>query len=286
MVTIPKRNAPQSTRKDMPIDSYFTPVTAVPPQSALLTSRATVTQAYTVIPRDVMRESVASYFPHWESTRAWILAKPIDGFSTTFAQYLVEVAGRGGSDTPEPETGVESFLFVLDGTMTLNLDGSSHTLGPGDYAFIPCDTAWSVRGAGSDVLKFHWIRKVFDDAFGVRPAPIVGNERISPRTGEPDDVSWATCLIPIDDPAYDMNVNIVSFRPGAVIPFSETHVMEHGIYVLQGKGVYRLNQDWVEVQEGDFMWLRAFCPQACYASGPGLFRYLLYKDVNRQIRLT
>ncbi len=33
--------------------------------------------------------------------------------------------------------------------------------------------------------------------------------------------------------------------------------MEHGLYVLEGKAVYRLNGDWVEVQEGDFMWLRA-----------------------------
>jgi len=70
-----------------------------------------------------------------------------------------------------------------------------------------------------------------------------------------------------------------------VIPFAETHVMEHGLYVLEGKAVYRLNEDWVEVQEGDFMWLRAFCPQACYAGGPGRFRYLLYKDVNRHMKL-
>jgi (S)-ureidoglycine aminohydrolase len=62
--------------------------------------------------------------------------------------------------------------------------------------------------------------------------------------------------------------------------------MEHGLFVLEGKGVYRLNDDWVEVEAGDFMWLRAFCPQACYAGGPGPFRYLLYKDVNRQVRLT
>ena len=62
--------------------------------------------------------------------------------------------------------------------------------------------------------------------------------------------------------------------------------MEHGLFVLEGKGVYRLNGDWVEVEAGDFMWLRAFCPQACYAGGPGPFRYLLYKDVNRQVRLT
>ncbi len=67
--------------------------------------------------------------------------------------------------------------------------------------------------------------------------------------------------------------------------FAETHVMEHGLFVLKGKAVYRLNQDWVEVEAGDFMWLRAFCPQACYAGGPGRFRYLLYKDVNRHMPL-
>ena len=47
-----------------------------------------------------------------------------------------------------------------------------------------------------------------------------------------------------------------------------------------------LNEDWVEVQAGDFLWLRAFCPQACYAGGTEDFRYLLYKDVNRQISLS
>ena len=82
-----------------------------------------------------------------------------------------------------------------------------------------------------------------------------------------------------------MHMNIVTFEPGASIPFAETHVMEHGLYVLEGKAVYRLNQDWVEVEAGDYMWLRAFCPQACYAGGPGRFRYLLYKDVNRHMDL-
>ena len=62
--------------------------------------------------------------------------------------------------------------------------------------------------------------------------------------------------------------------------------MEHGLYVLEGKAVYLLNRDWVEVEAGDFMWLRAFCPQACYAGGPGRFRYLLYKDVNRHVPLS
>ena len=88
-----------------------------------------------------------------------------------------------------------------------------------------------------------------------------------------------------DDVRHDMHVNIVTFQPGGTIPFAETHVMEHGLYILEGKGVYRLNRDWVEVEAGDFLWLRAFCPQACYAAGPGRFRYLLYKDVNRHMPL-
>jgi glyoxylate utilization-related uncharacterized protein len=49
--------------------------------------------------------------------------------------------------------------------------------------------------------------------------------------------------------------------PAGPIPFPETHVMEHGLYVLEGKAVYLLNEDWVEVEAGDFMWLRAFCPR-------------------------
>jgi (S)-ureidoglycine aminohydrolase len=97
---------------------------------------------------------------------------------------------------------------------------------------------------------------------------------------------WATTrFVDPADLRHDMHVNIVTFAPGAVIPFAETHVMEHGLYVLQGKAVYRLNRDWVEVEAGDYMWLRAFCPQACYAGGPEPFRYLLYKDVNRHMPL-
>jgi mannose-6-phosphate isomerase-like protein (cupin superfamily) len=77
----------------------------------------------------------------------------------------------------------------------------------------------------------------------------------------------------------------LDFGPGGRIPFAETHVMEHGLYVLQGTAEYLLNKDWVTVGPGDFLWLRAFCPQACIATGDEPFRYLLYKDVNRHVPL-
>jgi len=109
---------------------------------------------------------------------------------------------------------------------------------------------------------------------------------ITPAPMPDTDGRWATTrFVDPADLRHDMHITIVTFEPGASIPFAETHVMEHGLYVLQGKAVYRLNQDWVEVEAGDYMWLRAFCPQACYAGGPGNFRYLLYKDVNRHAKL-
>ena len=95
---------------------------------------------------------------------------------------------------------------------------------------------------------------------------------------------WTTTrFVEPEDLRHDMHINIVTFQPGGAITFPETHVMEHGLYVLEGKAVYLLNEDWVEVEAGDFMWLRAFCPQACYAGGPEQFSYLLYKDVNRHM---
>jgi (S)-ureidoglycine aminohydrolase len=137
---------------------------------------------------------------------------------------------------------------------------------------------------GVGLARFHWIRKAYEPIRGV-PAPasfVSSDQSVAPAFMPDVNGVWATTrFIDPDDIRFDMHLNIVTLQPGGVIPFAETHVMEHGLYVLEGKAVYRLNQDWVEVEAGDFMWLRAFCPQACYAGGPGRFRYLLYKDVNR-----
>ena len=143
--------------------------------------------------------------------------------------------------------------------------------------------------AEAEAAVFHWIRKTYQAVEGVEaPEAFVCNEADFEQIEMPGtDGAWATTrFVDPADMRHDMHVNIVTLQAGAVIPFAETHVMEHGLYVLEGKGVYRLNQDWVEVEAGDFLWLRAFCPQACYAGGPGPFRYLLYKDVNRQMPLS
>jgi (S)-ureidoglycine aminohydrolase len=267
---------------------YYSDLGGHPPQTQLLTGRAIFTEAYAVIPKGVMQDIVTSLLPHWEKTRAWIIARPLSGFAETFSQYIMEVAPGGGSEKPEPDPDAECVLFVVSGSAAVTISGKIHTLETGGYAYIPSGSKWSLINTSTAPTKFHWIRKAYEVAEGIaKPESFVTSDAAVMPTAMPGtNGTWATTrFADPNDIRHDMHVNIVTFQPGGTIPFAETHVMEHGLFVLEGKAVYRLNNDWVEVEAGDFMWLRAFCPQACYAGGPGPFRYLLYKDVNRHPKL-
>ncbi|MEM5585890.1 bifunctional allantoicase/(S)-ureidoglycine aminohydrolase [Roseibium sp. AS2] len=275
------------TQSDGP-RTYYAPKGGHPGQDTLLTDRAVFTEAYAVIPKGTMRDIVTSLLPFWDKTRLWVLSRPLSGFAETFSQYIMEVSPGGGSDRPESDPAAEGVLFVVEGTATLTAGGQSFDLRPGSYAYLPPQTGWTFSNPGSDPVRFHWVRKAYEPVEGLdRPDFFVTHEdEVTPSAMPGTDGKWATTrFVDPQDLRHDMHVTIVTFQPGAVIPFAETHVMEHGLYVLEGKAVYRLNQDWVEVEAGDYMWLRAFCPQACYAGGPGPFRYLLYKDVNRHMKL-
>jgi len=278
----------QASKPVVPSRSYYAPTGGHPPQTDLLTGRAVFTEAYAVIPKGTMRDIVTSCLPFWENTRLWVLSRPLSGFAETFSQYIVEIAVGGGSNKPELDANAEGVLFVVEGELTLTLAGKAHKMLPGGYAFIPPDSDWSVLNCSDGPVRFHWIRKFYEavEGLGAPNALVVNEKDIAPSPMPGTEGKWATTrFVDPADMRHDMHVTIVTFEPGAIIPFAETHVMEHGLYVLEGKAVYRLNQDWVEVEAGDYMWLRAFCPQACYAGGPGRFRYLLYKDVNRHAKL-
>lgn len=264
--------------------SFPTPPDSVPNQRRLSNDRAQFSDAYAVIPHTVLREIVTSRLPAWQATRAWILARPLSGFAETFVQALVEVGPGGGSTRPEPDANGEGAYFVLNGTLDLDMPDGTTRLSPGGFAWIAPGESYSVRNRTDEVVTFQWIRKAYRPAWNTPPAVsfTADIESVPAIPMANADGRWRTQrLIDPDDIAHDMHINVVTFDPGASIPFAETHVMEHGIYVLSGQAVYRLNQDWVEVEAGDFLWLRAFCPQACYAGGPDPFMYLLYKDVNR-----
>jgi (S)-ureidoglycine aminohydrolase len=264
--------------------TYYTPRGGLPDQSERLYAPAIFTPAYAVIPAAVMTDIVTSNLPLWADTRAWIIARPLSGFAETFAQLIVEIAPGGGSTEPEPDPLAEAILFVTDGMATLTLDGHEHRLTAGSYVFIAPGATWSITNPCATTASFHWIRKQYQPVPGIETPPsfVTSDQAVDP-TPMPDTANaWATTRFTDSaDLRHDMQVNIVTFQPGGVIPFAETHVMEHGLYILQGTAKYLLNTDWVDVGPGDFLWLRAFCPQACEATGTTPFRYLLYKDTNR-----
>jgi (S)-ureidoglycine aminohydrolase len=220
---------------------------------------------------------VTSDLPGWERSQGIILISPRMG--ARFSQYIaiMEPGGAGGQAPP----GVERVLYVLEGHVDLILPGTSEqSLGAGGFAYCPPDTLVELRSTAPSRLNVFEKRYVIRPGFPV-PEPLCGNERDVASTafmGDPD--AMLKVLLP-RDARFDLAVNVFTFKPGATLPLVEVHVMEHGLLMLAGQGVYRLGDDWYPVQKGDVIWMAPFCPQWFVAMGKGPASYLYYKDVNR-----
>jgi (S)-ureidoglycine aminohydrolase len=199
-----------------------------------------------------------------------------------FVQHHLTLApGATGARTGDGR--IESFLFVLSGRITLKTT-KEHRLVAGDFAFVPSSSGYDVRAdEATTALLLH---KVYEPAPGIDPPKeIIGSEsKISRDVWMNDPGAKLQLLIP-DELPYDFAMNIFTFDPGHGLPYVETHVMEHGLLVLQGKGLYYLDGDWMEVEKDDFIWMGPYCPQSYYATGPEPTRYIYYKNVNREIPL-
>ncbi len=88
------------------------------------------------------------------------------------------------------------------------------------------------------------------------------------------------CLLP-DEMSFDFAVNTMVYQPGAALSMVEMHIMEHGLIMLEGGGIYRLGDSWYPVTAGDFIWMAPWCPQWFGAIGKVPAKYLIYKDWNR-----
>src|SRR5258708_2063922 len=161
------------------------------------------------------------------------------------------------------------------------LDEKRHRLDAGGYAYVPPGKDMQIKsgGAGTRILVF---QKEYEPLPGTpRPVGIVASEREvkgQPFLGNED--ARLQVLLP-DQPAFDMAVNIFTYQPGATLPFVETHIMEHGLMMLRGQGVYRLDSDWHPVRQGDVIWMAPYCPQWFVAMGKEPAAYIYYKDVKR-----
>lgn len=193
-----------------------------------------------------------------------------------FTQYSVELEAGGRLE----HSAYQRFLYVLEGAIALETDSQKHTLGKDGYAYLSHEAGHRITA--SETARVALIEKDYSVLDGVlAPAAIVANESSvagQPVMGDPD--LMVRSLLP-DAPEFDFAVNTMTYQPGAALGMVEIHVMEHGLLMLEGGGIYRLNDEWYPVTAGDFIWMAPYCPQWFGALGKTPAKYLIYKDVNR-----
>jgi (S)-ureidoglycine aminohydrolase len=219
---------------------------------------------------------VAAPHPSWREAQVVTLISPQLG--ARFAQYQVTMtqASRG---TP-PDAGLERFIYLIEGRLTLQLEAQQHTLDQGSFAYLPAYLPHQLDCPQHAKLMVFERRYV---ALPDTPTPQVVTGHHEDVTAEPflgDPDVQVRRLLP-DAAPFDMAVNTMRFAPGATLPFVETHIMEHGLLMLQGGGIYRLGDAWYPITQGDVLWMGPYCPQWFGALGRTHASYLLYKEVNR-----
>jgi (S)-ureidoglycine aminohydrolase len=238
-------------------------------------TRTVVKPRYALITPDGF---VPSALPGWRSAVVIINISPAMN-GPRFAQFQITLdetsSGEGNTGT------LEHFYYVLAGSCRAQIGAKKFELTAGSYVFVPPKNNFKFGHAvkGTKLLAF---QKKFEPLAGAKKLNvIVGHER--DVTGQPflgNADARLQVLLP-DQPAFDMAVNIFTYQPGATLPFVETHIMEHGLLMLRGQGVYRLDAEHYPVTAGDVIWMASYCPQWFVAMGKRPASYIYYKDVNR-----
>jgi (S)-ureidoglycine aminohydrolase len=232
--------------------------------------------SYMIFPR---ANRVEHHLPGFnEGVLAQVLSTPQHG--AKFVEHELLVEPNGGTSAPRDEN-LEQFLYVLEGEVEISLSGGkTQKMVSGSFGWLPPHQAYSFVNKGDALSRIAWIRRKYETVPCIAvPDAILAHE--SDVTAYPTDTYMEKHLTPYEQMGFDMGINLQVFDPGTYFSFVEAHVMEHGLYMVAGRGLYWLNHDLIEVQKDDFIYMAPFCPQFFYATGWEKSAYMLYKDVNR-----
>ncbi|HWA10578.1 MAG TPA: (S)-ureidoglycine aminohydrolase [Opitutaceae bacterium] len=202
-----------------------------------------------------------------------------EAMGAKFAQLLVTFTADGRAALPANDVETAGYFETGAGVVTIGRDRKRCEAG--GFFFAPAGRAWSITApaAGTRLTLF---QKRYVPLRGAgTPRAIIGDAarvKGEPFLGDPN--ARLQVLLP-DVPAFDLAMNRFTFQPGATLPFVETHIMEHGLLMLSGKGTYRLEDKRYAVATGDVIWMAPYCPQWFVAQGRAAASYLYYKDINR-----
>jgi len=220
---------------------------------------------------------VLSPLTNWTETNGVVLISPAMAAAPRaprFIQYLARVTSRSRSVFAGP--GIQRLGYVLDGEVEI----SGQSLSIDGFAWLPPDQEVAICGVGDAELLVFEKRYVPLRSISP-PSLIIGS--LNDCVAEPflgDEDAMLATLLPVEA-EFDMAVNVFTYQSGATLPFVETHVMEHGLYMRSGQGIYRLGEAWYPVGCGDSIWMASYCPQWFVAIGKGPASYIYYKDIHR-----
>jgi (S)-ureidoglycine aminohydrolase len=217
---------------------------------------------------------VRTTLPGMKGCAAVVHAGPAMG--AKFAQYTAEFEFGGELG----DTTAQRLLYVVEGHVTLELEGRKHEIKKQGYAYLPEGMPHQIVAAS--VTRAAVIEKPYQALAGMeRPKAIISSEHAieSHALGDDPDLQ-VKCLLP-DTMSFDFAVNTMVYQPGAALSMVEMHVMEHGLLMLEGGGIYRLGDAWYPVAAGDFVWMGPWCQQWFAAIGKKPAKYLIYKNWNR-----
>jgi len=233
-------------------------------------TRSTCQQDHLLLTPDTF---IRAPLPGMQRATAVVHVSPAMGAG--FTQYTAEFEA-GGVLAPAKE---QRFVYVMEGELMLKGDSGEQRLAAGDYCFL--STAQAARFEAAVPSRAAVIEKAYKPLDKNPPCILTGRESdVEPKPLMGDEDLAVRVLLP-DDFAFDFAVNTMTFQPGAALPMVEVHVMEHGLLMLEGGGIYRLGESWYPVAAGDFIWMAPYCPQWFGAFGKAPAKYLIYKDWNR-----
>ena len=217
---------------------------------------------------------VRTPLPGMKACMAVVHAGPAMGAAFTEYTAEFETGGELGGAT------AQRFLYVIEGSVSVELNGKRSDLSARGYAYIPEGTPHRVAAAKASRVAV--VEKPYRTLKSVEPpqAIVSSEDAVSSHALTDDADLQVKCLLP-DEFSFDFAVNTMVYQPGAALSMVEMHVMEHGLIMLEGGGIYRLGDSWYPVTAGDFIWMGPWCPQWFGAIGKVPAKYLIYKDWNR-----
>lgn len=248
----------------------------------LLNTRSVVKKENYVLlePDGLVKNSI----PGFEKCDVTILGSPAMG--ATFVDYLVSV-NEGGGNKKFGEDGIEIFLYVVSGDLHVENEDKKETLTEGGFFFSPAGKKIAFSYA-STPAKVYLYKRRYDELEGYKAYTVVGNVNDLPWISYEDmENCYIKNILPAaEDFGFDFNFHILKFHLGASHGYIETHLQQHGMLFLSGKAMYKLDDDWVPVKKGDYIFMDSYCPQACYGVGREEdLVYIYSKDCNRDVHL-